>query len=272
MRTGLFIKELLFFVPTQLIGVIVALRLQPIFLEEELVKTEFTIIDVVLFFLVLAVFILLMRRFSSKSAVFYKVFLGIAVFLGSETIFSSLFDSVISIIAATILVYLLFKVRIVVLHNSAVLLGIAGISAVFGLSIDPILAVFFLIILSFYDIIAVYKTKHMVRLARDMIRSRAIFGFIMPTRWGDYLEKLDTVEPGNRFMILGSGDIAMPLILAVSALSNSFRSSLIVVAFSVVGLFLTHILFVTQRVPRPMAALPPIAALSIIGYLVSLVV
>jgi len=41
--------------------------------------------------------------------------------------------------------------------------------------------------------------------------------------------------------------------------------------FSLIGLFITHLIFVNQKSRRPMAALPPIATLTIIGYLVSLI-
>lgn len=73
-------------------------------------------------------------------------------------------------------------------------------------------------------------------------------------------------------MILGSGDIIMPLILASSVAGlHGLAGGLTVILFSMAGLFLTFWLFVSQRTRRPMAALPPIAVMAIIGYLASLI-
>ena len=71
-------------------------------------------------------------------------------------------------------------------------------------------------------------------------------------------------------MILGSGDIGLPVVLASSVAGYSLDDAIIVAIFSLAGLFLTHLIFVNQRERKPMAALPPIATMSIIGYLVSL--
>ena len=130
-------------------------------------------------------------------------------------------------------------------------------------------AVWVLAVLSVYDIIAVYFTKHMVKMAEGMIASKAIFGFIIPLQSSGFKEKISAVQPGENFMVLGSGDIVLPLILTVSVARVSFLQAIFVAVFSVFGLLATHLIFVNQKERRPMAALPPIAALSIIGYLVS---
>ena len=71
-------------------------------------------------------------------------------------------------------------------------------------------------------------------------------------------------------MILGSGDIGLPLMFAASLVSTSLWAAVVVALFSVIGLFVTHVLFLNQQQRRPMAALPPIATMAIIGYLVAL--
>ena len=147
-------------------------------------------------------------------------------------------------------------------------IAIAGIGALFGLTVTPLFAVILLAVLSIYDIIAVYKTKHMISMAKAMIESKAIFGFVIPSKLKLVTERLNNVTPGDNFMILGSGDIVMPLILTSSVAKTSLAGSVIVLIFSLAGLFLTHLIFTNQNKKRPMAALPPIAALSIIGYLI----
>jgi presenilin-like A22 family membrane protease len=73
-------------------------------------------------------------------------------------------------------------------------------------------------------------------------------------------------------MILGSGDVGLPLILATSLVGLYVSEAVIVAAFSLVGLFLTHMIFINQEVRRPMAALPPIATMAIIGYVVAVLI
>ena len=152
------------------------------------------------------------------------------------------------------------------------MLGIAGISSIFGSAISPGMAVVLLVALSFYDILAVYWTKHMVYLARGMIESGAIFGFIIPFNVRDvFYRKTDVKQKvGEKFMILGSGDVGLPLVLVSSIVAVSIKQAVVVSLFALGGLFLTHLIFINQGVKgRPMAALPPIATMTIIGYLIS---
>lgn len=267
----LFLQELLLFAATQLIGIFVVLKSQALVQEQIVVKL--TVSEVIVFLIFLSAFIYFIRKFSRKSAVFFKLILGIAIFAGSQTIFSLLFNEVIvSTLAAFLLAFTVLKTKIVLLHNIGVILALAGIGAVLGISLAPLSVIFLLLILSFYDIIAVYKTGHMVKLAEDMIKSRAIFGLVLPQEIKGYRERLDNVRPGEGFMILGSGDVVMPLILVVSVIGlHGLAAGLLVMLFSMFGLFLTYWLFITQKTRRPMAALPPIAVASIIGYLVSIV-
>ncbi|MGD0976945.1 MAG: presenilin family intramembrane aspartyl protease, partial [Minisyncoccia bacterium] len=99
--------------------------------------------------------------------------------------------------------------------------------------------------------------------------SRAIFGFIIPSSVKDFGNRMQTVQPGEQFMVLGSGDVIFPLIMTVSLVRTSLTQALIVFVFSLLGILATHLIFVNQKIRRPMAALPPIATLTIIGYLVS---
>jgi len=119
--------------------------------------------------------------------------------------------------------------------------------------------------------VAVYVTKHMVTMARKMVEGGAIFGFLIPFEFKGFFYGKNEAQAkvGENFMILGSGDIGLPLIFAASLVRISLASAIITAAFSVLGLFLTHIIFINQEKRRAMAALPPIATLTIIGYLIT---
>lgn len=267
----LFLQELLLFALVQLIGIFVVLK--SVGVREETVFVDFSPAEIIFFIIFFAAFVYFLRNFSRKSKMFFRLVLGLVIFAGSQTVFSVLFNEVIiSFIAAVLLAVSVLKVKIILLHNAGMILAVAGIGAVLGLSLTPISVVFLLLILSFYDIIAVYKTGHMVKIAEDMIKARAISGIVLPQTLKDWFENLENVQPGGRFMILGSGDLIMPLILIASVIGfHGLAAGLTVLFFSMFGLFLTYYLFITQKTRRPMAALPPIAAASIIGYLIALI-
>jgi presenilin-like A22 family membrane protease len=149
--------------------------------------------------------------------------------------------------------------------------AIAGIGAIFGIMITPIVGAIALIVLSFYDIVAVYKTRHMIHMAEGMVRSGAIFGFIIPTTFKSFLASRQEAQIGigNNFMILGSGDIGLPVVFASSLMRQSLNEAIIVAGFALIGLLITHVLFISQKNRQAMAALPPIATLCLIGYAIA---
>jgi presenilin-like A22 family membrane protease len=86
------------------------------------------------------------------------------------------------------------------------------------------------------------------------------------------------VKPGGKFLILGAGDIVFPLILTVSLIPQGISDSLIVASFSLLGLLVGFLIFISQPPTgpgggrQPMPALPPIALFSIIGYLITRII
>src|SRR3989338_2294609 len=57
-----------------------------------------------------------------------------------------------------------------------------------------------LILMSVYDYIAVYKTKHMVKMAKTMIAGRAIFAMIYPEHWHGFRSHINKTHPGEGFI------------------------------------------------------------------------
>lgn len=232
--------------------------------------TRFTFNDFVILLVFFGAIFLISRhrKFASFSLNFFLV---LVVFSGTQVILGTFISSPQNLLTAVFLTLVFILGRNVLMHNLGIILGTSGVAAVFGLSVSPEVGLILLIALSFYDILAVYVTKHMVALARGMVRSGAVFGFLVPLEFKGffYNKNQARAEIGQSFMILGSGDIGLPIIFASSLAKTSLESAVITALFSLLGLFITHILFVNQGQRRAMAALPPIATLTIIGYLVS---
>ena len=158
----------------------------------------------------------------------------------------------------------------VLVHNLCIIFGIAGVGASLGLRLDPLMVAVLLIAFSVYDYIAVYKTKHMVKMAKEMIEHQAILAIIIPQKLADFKGKLEGVKAGGKFMVLGGGDIAFPLLLCASLVRQGIIPSLVVAVFSIFGLFLSFLIFTKQKTRKPIPALPPIALFSILGFLITL--
>lgn len=272
-KLGLFIKEAVLFGATLAVGLFLAHRIVALSMPAIIPEVKFEWGDVILL-MAMAIFFIFFSKYQKIARFSFKLFLILIVFSGTSTIASVVLSPPWDI-GATILVLAAFLfIKNVLVHNLGIILGVAGIGSLLGLAISPRTAVLIMIILSFYDIIAVYLTGHMVKMAKTMMESGAIFGFIIPSQVKGFFshkqEAQAQVGVGGQFMVLGSGDIGLPVILASSVVIYSLNDGIIVAMFSLVGLFITHLIFVNQCERKPMAALPPIATMSIIGYLVSI--
>lgn len=232
-----------------------------------------------IFLLVFAGFSFFLARTRGFSRLFLKIVIVGVVLYGSGVSLGALvaWPGNIILVLAVALLFLTWP-RVLV-HDLGMILGIAGISAVLGLSLTPTAAMIILAALSLYDIIAVYRTGHMVRLARTMVESGTIFGFLVPARTKGFFARREQAFPGGHsvsqsgskgFMMLGSGDVSLPLIFICSLVTVSLTSAITAAGFALIGLFIMHLMFANQEENQPMAALPPIATLTIVGYLVSL--
>lgn len=274
MRLGfsLFIKEAILFGLTLGLGLYTAYYY---FFFSSAIPPEgamkFTLTDLIIL-LIFFVAIFFLSRYKKVAHFSFKFFLILIVFSGSQVVLGTFLPSPWDLIVAVIFALIFSRGGNVLIHNLGIIIGIAGIAAVFGLSISVEFGLLLLVALSLYDIVAVYVTKHMVTMARNMIEGGAIFGFLIPFEFKGFFYDREQARAGlgEKFMILGSGDIGLPLIFISSLVKISLLSAVITAAFSLLGLFLTHILFVNQAQKRAMAALPPIATMTIIGYLVSL--
>jgi len=273
LRLSLFVKELVLFGATLSIGLFVAYHYGLYAPDTIIVEPlQFSWQNITLIVASFLFFSFILARFKRIATISFRLFLILVVISGTQLFFASFLRSPLDLVLAIAVAAIMMLVKTVLTHDVGIILGIAGISALLGLSVTPIAALLIIGALSIYDIISVYKTKHMVSLAENMVQSGAVFGFLIPLRTRDFFTRVGPSDFRDRCMILGSGDIGLPIMFAASLITTSLQSSIIVGSFSVIGLFITHLLFVNQGSRRPMAALPPIATASIIGYFISLFV
>jgi len=208
-------------------------------------------------------------KFKKGKVVFFKGIFILATFWGGALLLSVWMSDLLALILIGILIFWWLKRPSILIQDLCLILGIAGVGSILGLSLAPQIVVLLLVTFSIYDFIAVYKTKHMVKMAKEMIESKAILALVVPPNILGLRASLEEIKPGGKFLILGGGDIIFPLLLCVSLVPQGILSPLIVAIFSLIGLFTGFYFFISQKVRQPIPALPPIAVFSIIGFLIT---
>jgi presenilin-like A22 family membrane protease len=272
---NIFLFEIGFFILVQIFGILSAFKIFKILNVEKIPVEPVSPFEFIIGFAFATILILLAIRFlkfKTGRNILFKAFFILAISFGSFLFFSLWTDDLFALILLTLLISLwLFRPNVLV-HNFLLFSGMVGIGSILGLRLEPLMVILLLILLSIYDFIAVYKTKHMIKMAKGMIESGAILGLILPPTISGFKANLKEVSPGGRFLILGGGDIIFPLILCVSLIPQGILPSLIVAFFATLGLASSFYLFISQKVRKPIPALPPIALFSIIGFLITLII
>jgi len=208
-------------------------------------------------------------RITKRSAVF-EILFTIAILSGAWFIADIFFRETLALLIGSLVILLRFVWRSVFSMNLTLAIGISGISAAIGSGLSPNGILIVLTVLVFYDIVAVYKTGHMVRMFRDLVSRGILFAFALtPLHSRNLLAKTD--EPSNEALLLGTGDVALPMMLAVSAARVNMAHGIAVILGASAGFALMYYLFLRQDKRRAMPALPPIALGSVLFYLASLV-
>lgn len=207
---------------------------------------------------------------SKVGARIFGALFALAIFSGLFTavsVLAGLGFAVLTLAAAILLYY--GNPRIVV-FDIILSFGLAGIAASVGFGFRPMALLAALVALSAYDIAAVYLTGHMVRIGKALLRRKVFFAMILPESPRGLMSRMGDVGSGGAFVFLGTGDFVLPALLVASVTAaDGILAAILTAAGAALGLAATHAIFILQKTRRPMAALPPVAAGAILGYLVS---
>jgi presenilin-like A22 family membrane protease len=146
--------------------------------------------------------------------------------------------------------------RDIITQNLAILSSIIGVGALLGSLLGWLPALVFLLALTIYDPIAVYKTKHMVTMAKEITKQKIAFTFAIPTE--------------KHVFQLGGGDLVIPLVFSVSVMRDF--SAMHSIAIMLGGLAAVSLLFlyVSKTPGKAMPALPPITVGMLLSFAAAL--
>lgn len=165
----------------------------------------------------------------------------------------------------------------IVVHNVTELFIYGGIAALFVPILNIQSAIVLLVIISLYDAYAVWKSQHMVTLAKFQAQSNAFAGLFIPksmtkTKGSVISTHSDTSskESQSDYAILGGGDIAFPLLFAGAVLkTGGVLAPILVVLGATLGL---SWLLLFSKPGKFYPAMPIITVGCFIGYLLGVLI
>ena len=222
------------------------------------------------FFVATALMLAFLKFFKGKFL--FQMFFGAAVIFGAQGPLGLMVSPWQAFLISFGIVGLRFILPRIWTQNLAIILAAAGIAASLGLSVEPSLVILILIFLSIYDVVAVYKTRHMVKLFKGIAERGVYLALVIPEKISGWGNKFADVNKSKNYVFIGTGDLALPLFFSVSALPLGIIHSAAIIIGAILGLLADHLFFVTQKKRKPIPALPFIAFFSIVGYLLSLII
>jgi len=216
--------------------------------------------------------LLIMLSRSRRGARVFSLLFTLAVFVGIGVLAERFFGTAASVVVVSAAICAHYGFQRVAVYDLVLLPGMAGLAFTLGDSLQPIALAVILSILSIYDLLAVYATGHMTRIAAGLLRQKALFAIIIPVTPAGFRRRLKDVEPGGEFVIMGTGDIVLPAMLAASVARYGTAMALLPALGALIGLAAVHALFFSQPERRPMPALPPIALGAVAGFMLTLAI
>ncbi len=205
--------------------------------------------------LVMTLVMLLLLKF--KAGYIIRAALFISFFTGTLFTFTAFFGDAGILFPIVASILLLLRVKSDIFYNLLLVFTTSGIGAVLGASLGVVPALALAVIMSVYDFVAVFLTKHMVSLAKEA-QGKYPLMFMVPV--------------GDRVMSLGAGDIALPLTLSVSVLaSQGLFYALPCAMGGLIGLA-SLFNYIDSRRGATLPALPPIVGGQILGLGIAVMV
>lgn len=184
-----------------------------------------------------------------------KIWFFSAFTLGIAVTLSAFVEPMYAFLAAATITLLRFYEHDVYTHNIAEIFLYGGIVSLFVPILNIWGAILLLVVISVYDFISVFMTKHMVALAK-MQEGLGIFTGLV-------------VSHKNEMAILGGGDIAFTMLFAAVLLRDmGFLPAMMVIYGATLGLI---VLMIIGEKKKFYPAMPFITAGSLLGFGLSLI-
>ncbi|MBI3035362.1 hypothetical protein HYY71_03495 [Candidatus Woesearchaeota archaeon] len=254
----------------------------PYGLERPEVKNQsISFIYITIAILIGTVLVLLLIKFNKPLV--WKLWFFLTVWLTLSIAFAAFVNNIVAAVTALIASVLKLYKPNVVIQNLSEIFIYGGLAAIFVPMLNLFAAFMLLIVISIYDFIAVFKTKHMVKLAKFQSKSNVFAGLLIPyEKSGKFIKKAPAEKAAKkektRIAVLGGGDIGFTLIFAgvvmkglmlkETILAGFLKTLIIPAAVSMALLFL----LIKGRQNKFYPAMPVLSAGCFLGYLAVLII
>jgi|SRR3989344_5003899 len=206
---------------------------------------------------------LILIRF--KAFKIWKFWFLISVFVTLSIAFSAfIFEKLAIFIALTLAIWKTFKPNLYI-HNLTEIFIYGGLAAIFVPVLNVFSIIILLILISIYDAIAVWKTKHMISMAKFQSESNIFAGLLIPYKSEKKIKVKEKISSGSQ-AILGGGDIGFPLLFSGVMLKLFGYIPAIITSLTAALALFTLFLLAEKKKFYP--AMPFITVGCLIGYLI----
>ncbi|MHB1439885.1 MAG: presenilin family intramembrane aspartyl protease PSH [Cuniculiplasma sp.] len=168
---------------------------------------------------------------------------------------------------------LLFRQNWIIINIAGVLTS-AGLAAIWGVDLGLYAAIVLMIVFAVYDYIAVYKTKHMLDIARATTSSNMPLFFIVPENLNFDMKDTDIDAPREEgrergAIMIGFGDIAIPNVMVLSSYLYGGTTTFFILPL-LGGIVAMFALF--SFIKRPAPGLPFLNTGVLLGFVIALLI
>ncbi len=222
----------------------------PYGVERPQFKEKTSYIEIAVSLMIATVLALFLIKLQARNL--WRVWFFLSIWFTLTIAFGAFFIQEIAVVAALIFAILKAFKRIVLIHNFTELFIYGGLAAIFVPILNIISVFVLLILISIYDGIAVWKTKHMIKLAKFQTKMRLFAGLLIP-------------YSKNKMAILGGGDMGFPLLFTGVIFKMYGWIASIIIFTTALALM---ILLIKSKKDKYYPAMPFISAGCFLGYLI----
>ena len=251
------------------------------YIERPIVEESSSFLYILSAVLIGTMLVLVLVRF--KKVNIWRIWFFLAVFLCLMVALGAFIPGVIAAVLGLVFAALkVFKPNVII-HNLTEVFVYGGLAAIFVPIMNLFAAVMLLILISIYDMYAVWKSKHMVKLAKFVASSNLFAGLAIPYKKEKGMKEAPSKSKGVlkkgkvQVAILGGGDIGFPLLfsgvvmktLILDSYLVGFLKTLIISVFASIALLW---LLAKGKKDRFYPAMPFLTAGCFVGYGIVLLV
>lgn len=258
----------------------------PYDIERPPVQQSTSFVYIITAVIVATILIFLLMKF--KKPILWKVWFFLAVVLCLTITLGAFINKYVALGLSVLLAFFKILRPNIYIHNLTEIMIYGGLAAIFVPVMNVFAAFMLLLLISIYDIYAVWKSGHMIKLAKFQSESKVFAGLFLPYKAEKPAQKIPEISKAakqtkvvldkQRNAVLGGGDIGFPLIFAGVVMKGLVLQNPIIISFlktliiSVCAALALLLLLIKAKQDKFYPAMPFISFGCLVGYAIVLLI